>query len=331
MPLVRCAANPVLSASDVPFDASLIFNAGVCRYQGKYVMVFRNDAGFSPAGWKVGAPYTNLGIAFSDDGVRWQAEPKPWRAAEELVASSPEIQRIYDPRLTVIDGRCYLCFAVDTLHGVRGGIAVTDDFSRLEVLSLSTPDNRNMVLFPEKVGGKYFRLERPFPEYSRQYQEKFDVWCSSSPDLRYWGDSRLVLGTESVPFCNAKIGPAAPPIKTAKGWLAAFHAVWKDPSRTLFGWETSVDPAKTWHKEYFAGLMLLDPDDPAKVIGMAKEPILRPETKYELEGFRGSVIFPGGMILEPDGEVKIYYGGADTVECLATAPVEELLAMIELF
>ena len=76
-------------------------------------------------------------------------------------------------------------------------------------------------------------------------------------------------------------------------------------------------------------VMLLDPDDPAKVIGMAKKPILRPETKYELEGFRGSVIFPGGMILAPDGEVKIYYGGADTVECLATASAEELLAMIE--
>lgn len=329
MPLVRCAANPVLSAKDVPFDASLIFNAGVCRYRGKYVMVFRNDAGFSPAGWEKGATHTNLGIAFSDDGVKWRVEPEPWRAAAEFVASSPEIGRIYDPRLTVIDGRCYLCFAVDTKHGVRGGIAVTDDFERLEILSLSTPDNRNMVLFPEKIGGRFFRLERPFPEYSREYQERFDVWCSCSPDCRFWGESRLVLGTEDVPFCNAKIGPAAPPVKTAKGWLATFHAVWKDKSRTLFGWETANDPEKTWHKEYFAGLMLLDPDDPAKVIGISKKPVLKAETRYELEGFRGSVIFPGGMILEPDGEVKIYYGGADTVECLATASVDDLLALIE--
>ena len=74
--------------------------------------------------------------------------------------------------------------------------------------------------------------------------------------------------------------------------------------------------------------MLLDLDDPSKVIGMAREPLLRAEAEYELDGFRGSVIFPGGMILEDDGEVKIYYGAADTVECLATASVEELLASI---
>ena len=123
MALVRCASNPVLSAKDVPFDASLIFNAGVCKYQGRYVMVFRNDAGFSPDGnW--GKTWTNLGIAYSNDGVKWEVKPEPWKAAADLVASDPEILRIYDPRLTVIDGRCYLCFAVDTLHGVRGGIAV---------------------------------------------------------------------------------------------------------------------------------------------------------------------------------------------------------------
>lgn len=206
MALIRCASNPVLSAEDIPFDASLIFNAGVCKYQGRYVMVFRNDVGFSPDGnW--GKTRTNLGIACSRDGVKWEVKPEPWKAAADLVASDPEILRIYDPRLTVIDGRCYLCFAVDTLHGVRGGIAVTEDFETLEVLSLSAPDNRNMVLFPEKFKGNFVRLERPFPEYSRGYKEKFDVWSSLSPDCRYWGDTRLVLGMEDVPFANAKIGP----------------------------------------------------------------------------------------------------------------------------
>ena len=329
MALVRCGSNPILSARDIPFDASLIFNAGVCKFNGKYVMVFRNDVGFSPTGWT--KTYTNLGIAWSDDGIKWSVQTEPWKVAEEIIESDPEIVRFYDPRLTVVDGRCYLCFAVDTRHGVRGGIAVTDDFDNFEVLSMSAPDNRNMVLFPEKIDGMFLRLERPFPEYSRGYQEKFDIWSSKSPDCRFWGETRLVLGMEDVPYANAKIGPAAPPVKTDRGWLCIFHATYKDKNRNLFGWETANNPKATWNKEYFAGLMLLDLDDPQTVIGLAPEPLIRATEKYELEGFRGSVIFPGAMILEDDGEVKIYYGAADTVECLATAHVDDLLAMIKPF
>ncbi len=331
MALIRCASNPILSASDIPFDASLIFNAGVCKYNGKYVMVFRNDVGFAAQGWDWKNTYTNLGIAYSDDGVAWTVQPKPWKVAEDIVANNPEITRFYDPRLTVIDGRCYLCFAVDTKHGVRGGIAVTDDFDNFEILSMSAPDNRNMVLFPEKINGLFMRLERPFPEYSRGYQEKFDIWSSKSPDCRFWGDTELVLGMEDVPYANAKIGPAAPPIKTEKGWLCTFHATYKDKAHNLHGWETANNPNATWNKEYFGGLMLLDLKNPEKVIGIADQPLLKATEKYELEGFRGSVIFPGGMILEDSGEVKIYYGAADTVECLATASVDELLGMIKPF
>lgn len=329
MALQRYAGNPVLHPGLVPFPASLVFNAGVCKFKGSYVMVFRNDVGFSPAGWNHADCYTNLGIARSRDGVKWEVDPKPWQVPVEIIKSNPDFCRFYDPRLTVIGDKCYLCFAVDTHHGVRGGIAVTDDFEKFEILSLSAPDNRNMVLFPEKVNGLFVRLERPFPEYSRGYQEKFDVWMSKSPDCRFWGDTELVLGLESVPFCNAKIGPAAPPVKTQKGWLTTFHATYKDKTTNLKGWETANNPAATWNKEYLAGLMLLDINNPSKVIGMCPEPLLKAEKNYELDGFRGSVIFPGGMILEDDGEVKIYYGAADTVECLATAHVDDLLAMIK--
>ncbi len=331
MGMTRCQTNPVLSAKDIPFESSLVFNAGVCKFAGRYVMVFRNDIGFSPDGWDNSKTSTNLGIAYSNDGVKWEVQPKPWGIPGQIIRSNPEFRRFYDPRLTVIDGRCYLCFAVDTLHGVRGGIAVTDDFDHFELLSLSAPDNRNMVLFPEKIGGNFVRLERPFPEYSRGYKEMFDVWASQSPDCRYWGDTELVLAVEDVPFANAKIGPAAPPVKTAEGWLTSFHATYKDSERALHGWETANNPKAIWRKEYLAGLMLLDLNDPTKVIGISREPLLKAETKCELEGFRGSVIFPGGMILEDNGEVKLYYGAADTVECLATAHVDDLLASITPF
>ena len=159
------------------------------------------------------------------------------------------------------------------------------------------------------------------PVYSRG-KDRFDLWMSRSPDLRYWGDHKLVLGVEDVPFANDKIGPGAPPIKTKDGWLTLFHAVQRDESRGKNGWEDK------WTKCYHAGIALLDLEDPSKVLGMSKAPLLAPETSWEADdGFRTNVIFPGGMILEDDGEVKIYYGASDTVECLATADVNELIAL----
>jgi beta-1,4-mannooligosaccharide/beta-1,4-mannosyl-N-acetylglucosamine phosphorylase len=233
-----------------------------------------------------------------------------------------EFQRAYDPRLTVIEGRCYMCFAVDTKHGLRGGIAVTDDLERFEILHLTLPDNRNLVLFPEKVGGEYVRLDRPFPVYSRGGGDRFDLWLSRSPDLRFWGKSDLVMGVEDVAFANDKIGPAAPPVKTKHGWLTTFHAVDIDRTRGKRGWE------KVWQKRYCAGIMLLDLEDPTKIVGKSEVPLLVPEASYEHDdGYALDVIFPGGMILEDSGEVKIYYGAADTVECLATADVDELVAL----
>lgn len=313
--VARYPGNPVLTAADVPYKPALVFNAGVTKYEGRYVMMFRNDYGDAGQETLLPSNTTNIGLAFSSDGIHWDVQEKPAFGIE-----SDEIIRTYDPRLTVLDGRCYLCFAVDTRHGVRGGIAVTDDFVNFEVLSMSAPDNRNMVLFPEKIGGKYVRLERPFPVYGKDGKDSFDIWISDSPDLKYWGHTELLLGLEKVPFANDKLGPAAPPIRTPQGWLTTFHAVDIDHSRGKNGWEPF------WKKRYCAGIMLLDLDDPYKIVGMSEQPLLAPEASYEVEGgFRNDVIFPGGMVLEENGEVKIYYGAADTVECLATAHVDDLV------
>lgn len=315
-PLIhRHPNNPILAPQDVPYGPQLVFNIGVARYQGRYVMVFRNDYGES--GQFIDTTRTNIGLAFSDDGIRWDVQPNPI-----FTLSDEENLRAYDPRLTVIDGRMYMCFAVDTRHGLRAGIAETEDFEHFEIKTLSLPDNRNVVLFPEKIGGNYVRLDRPFPVYSRPQPERFDVWLSQSPDLRYWGDSRLVLAVEDVPFANRKIGPGAPPIKTPKGWLTLFHAVDFDPTLGKNGWE------EKWQKRYTAGIMLLDLQDPSKVVGLYREPLIAPEAVYEAqEGFRTNVIFATGMILEDSGEIKIYYGAADTVTCLATAHVDDLLKL----
>lgn len=312
--ITRYEGNPVLAAADVPYPAQLVFNAGVIKYQGKYVMVFRNDFGFEPGKF---TGQTNNGLAFSDDGIHWEIEPEP-----VFSMKTEEIGRVYDPRLVVIEEQVYLCFAMDTRHGLRAGIAKTDDFRHYDIISLSSPDNRNNVLFPERFGGKFVRLERPFPEYGRQENEWYDIWISDSPDLKYWGNSELLLGVESVPFANAKIGPGAPPIRTSAGWLTLFHSTDVDKSRGKNGWED------VWQKRYCVGVMLLDLDNPYKIKGMYQQPLMAPEAEYEISGgFRNNAIFPCGMVLEDSGEVKIYYGAADIVTCLATAHVDDLVRL----
>lgn len=327
--LTRHPANPILQHTDCPFPATTVFNAGVARIAGRYVMLFRNDYGRWGDEKFDG---TNLGFATSLDGVKWVVQPRPVldeeRARDGLAHLYPArfgrefIKRIYDPRITVIDGRALLCFAADTAHGICGVIAETDDFERYRFISLSAPDNRNMVLFPERIGGEFVRLERPLPVYMRANPEAFPLWLSRSADLRYWGAQRPVLGADEVPYANSKIGPAAPPVRTRAGWLTPIHAVRKDETRRLKGWE-----ARGWFKTYYAGLALLDLEDPSRVVGLMREPLLAPEASYEQDGFRGSVIFPCGLILdESSGEVRLYYGAADTSVAFATGNVDDLIA-----
>ena len=331
--------TPILTKDDIPYEAGFIFNAGVAKVNGKYVMVFRDDYGATEAEYLAKEKFitkTAVGIAVSDDGISgWKVAEKPIihydfthkSAVLNLMGGplhTPDIYRLYDPRISVIEGKLYLCLAMDTAHGVRGCIArLSDDLKTVEIISASTPDNRNMVLFSEKIGGYYYRLERPFPVYSRGGKDRFDVWISKSPDLKFWGESELLLGVEHVPFANDKVGPAAPPVKTKYGWLTLFHAVDKErDGRGQKVWDT------WWNKRYTAGIMLLDLNDPYKIIGMSKEPVIAPILPWETDdGFRTNVIFPGGMIAEDDGTVKIYYGASDTVECLATSTVEELVAL----
>ena len=313
--------KPILTAADIPYDASLIFNAGVVKHNGKYVMIFRNDYGCTEETFVSGKSFkgTSVGIAVSDNGIdNWVVHEKPLVDSNEF--NGTEIQRLYDPRIIKLEGELYLCLAMDTNHGLLGAIAkLNDTLDHFEIISTSVPDNRNMVLFPEKINGMYCRLERPMPVYSRG-RDRFDTWFSDSPDLRYWGNSQLVLGVEDIPYANDKVGPAAPPIKTDKGWLTLIHAVDRDESRGKNGWE------KSWKKRYAAGLMLLDLENPAKVIGVYNDPLIIADRDYENDGgFRKDVIFPCGMVLEDDGEVKIYYGASDTVTCLATANIDDLV------
>ncbi len=308
----------VLSRGLVPYDSALTFNAGVVRRKDDHVMLFRNDYGFCRkdfddfyAGISDNTtPKTNLGAAVSPDGINWKVLPEP---VFSLAGNS--ISRAYDPRITALEnGRYAVCFAVDSCAGTRGGIAVTEDFIHFEIRSISLPENRNLVLFPEKIDSEYVRLERPFLSSGRSHS----IWLSRSPDLVHWGKSEQVLAARELPYANLKIGPGAPPVKTPHGWLTLIHAV-ENQEKPFDAW------SRGWNRCYYGGIMLLDLENPAKIIALAGKPLLVPEMEYELSGFRGGVIFPGGLIAEPDGTAKIYYGAADTVECLAEAKIDDLI------
>lgn len=309
--------GPVLTCERVPYDCALVFNAGVVRRKNDYVMLFRNDYAFSKKDFDdfyAGiadnrVPKTNLGAAFSPDGITWTVYEKP-----VFSLSGNGITRAYDPRITALEDGFGVCFAVDSDAGIRGGVAVTRDFLNFEIKSISVPVNRNMVLFPEKIEGEYVRLERPFLVNGMGHS----IWLSRSPDLIHWGRSELVLDCFALPYANLKIGPSAQPIKTPHGWLTLFHTV-ETQDYTFNSWQ------RDWNRCYYGGVMLLDLKDPAKILALADRPLLVPEETYEMEGFRGGVIFPGGLIAEPDGTAKIYYGAADTVECLAEAKIDDLV------
>jgi len=317
----RHPENPVLSGPQLPYRSELVFNCSVIKEDGKYLMMFRNDW-FEPPGVR-GKHTTNFGIAESTDGVAWTAWPEPVFPPEDLGLNNP-----YDPRLTRLEGRYYMTCCCPTRFGPQAATFVSDDLRSYEMIDMSMPCSRNTLLFPEKINGKYYRLERPFWQAIDSYSNKnsiwigrpYSTWISSSPDLVHWGRSKALIDAADVPFCNVKTGPGAIPIRTEKGWLLIFHAVDFDPRRGKNGWEDK------WQKRYHAGVALADLEDPTKLIGLSPEPLLTPEEPYETDGgYRNNVIFATAGVVEDDGTVRIYYGAADTHVCLATAALSDLL------
>ena len=296
----RYARNPVLTGRDFPPSSGIVrvFNSGVVKFHGKYVMACRaEDRALRNSIW----------LADSDDGFHFV----PRSAPIELPHSDPEFAEytagmIYDPRITEIDGVVYLVHAAHSGHGCRLSLVRTKDFQTFTWMGfISEIDNRNGALFPERIGGLYARLDRP-----NTPSDRGDIWISYSPDLIFWGKSRCVLKQSEVRWAWSKIGPGTVPIKTPQGWLEIFHGV-----RTQ---------CKA-HYVYQLGVVLLDLADPSKVVARAEEAILEPEEDYELVGQTPSVVFTSGAVVEHDGSVKLYYGGADTVMCVATTSVERLL------
>jgi len=211
--VTRYQGNPILTKDDIPYTVQTVHNAGVTKYNGKYIMLFRShlDTGRSI-----------IGLAESEDGFNFEARSEPFMTpGKEPVFCEYEAFGVEDPRITYLEGVYYITYSAYSQHGVRIGLAKTADFESVERVALITQaDYRNTVLFPEKIDGRYVKLDRPHSDIS-----PWSIWISYSPDLRHWGDSKLVMKPVPYHWDETKIGPGAPPICTDKGWLSIYHGV----------------------------------------------------------------------------------------------------------
>ncbi len=295
----RYPGNPILTKRDVPYPVETVHNAAVVKHGERYIMIFRSHR-------RNGRSI--LGLAESDDGFRFRVAAEPFmEPAREQPWAEYEEFGVEDPRITPIDGVYYITYSAYSRHGVRIGLARTLDFTTVERIAFITQaDHRNVVLFPEKFDGYYVRLDRPHTEIT-----PWSIWISYSPDLIHWGQSRRIIAPLPYHWDEMKIGPGAPPIRTDRGWLNIFHGVFK-----------TMDGAV-----YRLGVALHDLRDPSRVLGVADEWILQPEDPWEITGYVHNVVFTCGAIPEPDGTLKLYWGGADTVMCVGTVRVEDLVEL----
>lgn len=293
----RYPGNPVLTKKDIPYPVETVHNAAVVKHRGQYLMLFRSHL-------KTGRSI--LGLARSEDGYRFTADPAPFLTpSSEPPFAAYEEFGVEDPRITQIDGTYWITYSAYSRHGVRIALARTEDFVTVERVSLITEaDYRNVVLFPTRFNGLYARLDRPHSEIA-----PWSIWISYSPDLRFWGDSQLIMRPVPYHWDEMKIGPGAPPFRTAEGWLSIYHGVFQTMAGAV----------------YRLGVALHDLHDPALLRGVGDSWILQPEDPWEVIGYVPNVVFSCGAIPEDDGTVKIYWGGADSVMCVGEALIADLV------
>jgi beta-1,4-mannooligosaccharide/beta-1,4-mannosyl-N-acetylglucosamine phosphorylase len=295
----RYSANPVVKRDAIPSSNS-IFNSAVVPFKDGFAGVFRCDNK---------AVQMNIFAGFSQNGLDWNInhEPIQFQAGNtNMIASDYK----YDPRVVFIEDRYWITWC-NGYNGPTIGIGYTFDFKEFfQCENAFLPFNRNGVLFPEKIDGKYAMLSRPSDNGHTQFG---DIYISFSPDMKYWGEHRCVM--KVTPFMDSawqctKIGAGPIPILTEEGWLTFYHGV----INTCNGFRYSM------------GAAILDKDRPDTVLYRTKPYLLSPQTNYECVGDVPNVVFPCAALhsLEED-KVAIYYGAADTVTGLAFGRISEIV------
>lgn len=330
----RCPENPIVRPGLYEWRMATVFNPGVIYDEGRFFMYERTAGTLRPF-------HCYIGMLESDDGVHFKhVKDEPVFTPE--MAGSP-YGSVQDPRVVKIGDTYYMTYAFrpyawnyhPTGLGVpewsapdfprfsgkpednqsRSGIAVSKDRVRWEHLCWATPpelDDRDVILFPEKIAGRYALLRRPLqyvgPEYGTDIA---GIWICFSEDLKTWSEPELIAKPENQ-WESGRIGASTPPIRTERGWLLLYHGV------------ENLHPP-TQRVVYRVGAMILDLKDPRKVIARTRNFIMEPETYYEKFGlYIPNVIFPTGSVVK-DGLLHLYYGVCDTAIALATVPLDELV------
>jgi len=297
----RYSGNPIIGWNPVGRVAR-IFNSAAIPYEGAFVGVFRADHRNGRA---------DLHFGRSADGIHWDidADVIPWQ--DESGRPKPNSYG-YDPRLVKVEDTYYINWC-DDFPGASIGMGRTKDFRTwVKMENPLMPFNRNGVLFPRRINGLYALLSRPSDSGHTPFG---DIILSYSPDLTYWGRHRLVMSRGGQGWWQStKIGAGPVPIETNEGWLLFYHGV----TTTCNGYV------------YSTGAVLLDLEDPSKVLYRTRDYLMTPEKDYETVGFVPNVAFPCAAIVDaPTGRIVLYYGAADTYTALAFCQVDEVLGYLK--
>ncbi|MGH7802876.1 MAG: glycosidase [Candidatus Binatia bacterium] len=300
----RHAINPILTAADWPYPAHTIFNPGATRLpDGTTLLLCRVEDRRG---------HSHLCAARSRNGVdRWVIDPQP-TLQPDPGHYPEELWGIEDSRITFVEelGKYVVAYTAFSKGGPGVGLALTDDFRSFERYGLvMQPDDKDAALLPRRIDGNFALLHRPMTDSGAH------VWISYSPDLRNWGNHKLVLQARRGGWWDAnKVGLSPPLIETPRGWLMLYHGVRHTASGSL----------------YRLGAALLELERPDVCISRGSSWIFGPEAPYERQGDVGNVVFPCGYTLDDDGDtIRMYYGAADTSIGLASGSVREILAWLD--
>jgi len=285
--LVRITEKPILDDPDLVGAPFLDFSTGEKRMVVKTWRrdeVDVSDPRFVVADRIYDAVYNHLRLAWSDDGRHFTLADTPTLGGE----NETEAFGLHDPRVLYIDGQWTILTSIGGPWGPAAILITTKDWEHYERRGIIfVPDNVDQALFPEKIKGKYCCIHRP----SGVYYGGHNMWLAYSDDLIHWGEHQPLAHCRPGMWDSRRIGCGPEPIKTEEGWLEVYHG--------------------SDGKAYCMGALLLDLDDPSKVLARSEEPILSPEEWYEKHGNYDNVVFPNGLIKRTDDIYWLYYGAAD--------------------
>ncbi len=298
----RYSGNPIIPHDLIPTSNS-IFNSAVVPYRDGFAGVFRVDDTRREMRLHAGFSLDALRWTLAHDRIRWQPDNPQ---ASEINT----FQYGYDPRVVWIEDRFYITWC-NGYHGPTIGVGYTTDFETFyQMENAFLPFNRNGVLFPRKINGKYAMLSRPSDNGHTPFG---DIYYSESPDMVHWGRHRYVMGATDG-WQQTKIGAGPVPVETSEGWLLIYHGVLTSCNGFVYSF----------------GAALLDLDEPWKVLYRGEPYLLAPQAPYERVGDVPNVAFPCAMLTDAEtGRAAIYYGGADTVVGVAFGTIGEIVEFVK--